>query len=261
MTSQSASSSLLFSPSVQQASTNVLKLFGSPHCVDTTRIQIVLHEKKIRYEIVNLETLSDSKASELMGQPFAQASGPFIEEDGFILCESRAICRYLATKYADQGTKLIPDAYNMKRVALFEQAVFTEVFTFEPYASKAVYEKVTKRLKGLASDEAGCRQKLEAYEDLLSRQRYLAGDELTLADIYHIPGGAMLTNAGSDIMTAERSKYLSVLSLYVSLYNELTVDPNRWWNEISSRPSWIAVQNDIENPSAFLRTTGKYRSI
>ncbi|KAE9387994.1 glutathione S-transferase-like protein [Gymnopus androsaceus JB14] len=234
MTSPSPSSSLfkLLSPSVQQSSAHVLELFGSLHCVDTTRIQIVLHEKKIPYELVNLDTLSDSKASELMRQPFAHASGPFIEEDGFILCDSRAICRYLATKYADQGAKLIPDAYNIKRAALFEQAVFTEVFAFEPYASKAVYEKVTKRLKGLAPDEAvfeasiaGLSSKLKAYEDLLSRQRYLAGDELTLADIYHIPGGAMLTSAGSNIMTRK--------------------GPNitRWWNEISSRPSWIAVQN------------------
>lgn len=36
----------------------------------------------------------------------------------------------------------------MKLGALFEQAVFTEVFAFEPYASKAVYEKVTKRYVG-----------------------------------------------------------------------------------------------------------------
>ncbi len=61
------------------------------------------------------------------------------------MSESRAICRYLATRYADKGTKLIPDAYNLKRGALFEQAIFTEVFVFEPYASAAVYEKVIKR--------------------------------------------------------------------------------------------------------------------
>jgi glutathione S-transferase len=34
--------------------------------------------------------------------------------------ESRAICRYLAAKYDEKGTKLIPDAKDDKATALFE---------------------------------------------------------------------------------------------------------------------------------------------
>ncbi|KAJ3921230.1 glutathione transferase [Lentinula edodes] len=207
---------------------HALKLYGSPHSASTQQVQIILHEKNIPYELINLDIMSDPEIQDLIRQP---SSAP--EDDGFTLCESRAICRYLATKYADQGTKLIPDAYNMKLGALFEQAVFTEVFAFEPYASKAVYEKVTKRSKGLAPDEAifagsvaALSSNLEGYENILSRQNYLAGDDLTLADLYHIPYGTKLTDAGSDIMTRK--------------------GPNitRWWTEISSRPSWAAVRND-----------------
>ncbi len=40
---------------------------------------------------------------------------------------------------------MIPDVYNIKTCALFEQAIFCEVFNFDPYASKAGYEKVIKR--------------------------------------------------------------------------------------------------------------------
>ena len=32
-------------------------------------------------------------------------------------------------------------------------------------------------------------QRLEGYERLLSRQAYLAGDQLTLADLFHMPDG------------------------------------------------------------------------
>ncbi|KAJ4490004.1 hypothetical protein J3R30DRAFT_19239 [Lentinula aciculospora] len=228
----SSTSSFLSSTSAQHpsnSSTKVLKLYGSIRSASTEQVQIVLHEKNIPYDFISLDAMPDTETRELIRQPY---SGPVMEDDGFMLCESRAICRYLATKYADQGTKLIPDAYNMKLGALFEQAVFTEVFTFEPYASKAVYEKVTKRSKGLAADEAvfagsiaALSSNLERYENVLSRQNYLAGDELTLADLYHIPQGAKLTDAGSDIMTRQ--------------------GPNitRWWTEISARPSWATVRD------------------
>jgi glutathione S-transferase len=64
------------------------------------------------------------------------------DDDGFILYESRAITRYLATKYADQGTKLIPTG--VKECALYEQAASTEVSNFDPAASGITYEKIFK---------------------------------------------------------------------------------------------------------------------
>ena len=38
--------------------------------------------------------------------------------------------------------------------------------------------------------------RLDAYEKILSKQKYLAGDELTLADLFHLPCGAKLYVAG-----------------------------------------------------------------
>ena len=32
-------------------------------------------------------------------------------------------------------------------------------------------------------------KKLEAYEVILSKQKYLAGDDVTLADLFHVPRG------------------------------------------------------------------------
>ncbi|KIK68339.1 hypothetical protein GYMLUDRAFT_1007598 [Collybiopsis luxurians FD-317 M1] len=217
--------------SLSHSTSRILTLYGRPRCPNTVRVQIVLHEKDIPYRMINVDEMSDSELQEVISYPFPQT--PVLEDDGLKLRESRAICRYLATKYADQGTRLIPDALHIKAGAMFEQAVFTEVFAFEPYASKAVYEKVTKRSKGLSPNEAEFQgsiavlsSKLEEYEHILSRQTYLAGEELTLADLYHVPCGALLTGVGCDIMTSK--------------------GPNitRWWNQISSRPSWKAVCND-----------------
>lgn len=60
------------------------------------------------------------------------------DDDGFILYEPRAICRYLAEKYADQGTALLPEG--LKQKALFEQAASVEYSTFFPAVSKVVEE-------------------------------------------------------------------------------------------------------------------------
>jgi glutathione S-transferase len=58
------------------------------------------------------------------------------DDDGFILFESRAICRYIVAKYPD--CKLIPT--DPRKNALFEQAASIELCNFEFYAGTAVFE-------------------------------------------------------------------------------------------------------------------------
>ena len=38
--------------------------------------------------------------------------------------------------------------------------------------------------------------KLDVYEQILGKQKYIAGDELTLVDLFHLPYGAKLYLAG-----------------------------------------------------------------
>jgi glutathione S-transferase len=68
---------------------------------------------------------------------------------------------------------------------------------------------VTPTLGG-TTDEARVRTlcatlegKLQGYERVLARQRYLAGDEVTLADLFHLPMGARLEPAGVGYLTDE----------------------------------------------------------
>jgi len=56
--------------------------------------------------------------------------------------ESRAICRYLAAKYKDQGTKLVPDAADIKATALFEQWASVEKDNYDVFASNIVSQKL-----------------------------------------------------------------------------------------------------------------------
>ncbi|KAG5645111.1 hypothetical protein DXG03_006925 [Asterophora parasitica] len=64
-------------------------------CTCTCRVGAVLHEKKIPFEFINVDLgKGEHKIAAFIAiHPFGQ------HDDGFILYESRAIGRYLETKY------------------------------------------------------------------------------------------------------------------------------------------------------------------
>ncbi|KAJ7123372.1 glutathione S-transferase [Mycena epipterygia] len=157
------------------------------------------------------------------------------DDDGFILYETRVICRYIAKKHPESG--LIPT--DLKANAIFEQAAAVEVTAFGPTATRITMETVTKPRLGYPSDLStvpanlkALDQKLDAYEVILGKQRYIGGDTLTLADFFHFLYSAMLATGGHDIMTQK---------------------PNvaRWHNELIARPSWLAYQDGVVTTTAY----------
>ncbi|KAM6497623.1 Glutathione S-transferase, C-terminal-like protein [Amanita muscaria] len=214
----------------------VLKLIGSPFSTCGQRVAVVLREKKVPYELVPIDFAKGEHKTPayLEKQPFGQV--PYIDDDGFVLYESRAIGRYIATKYANQGTTLIPTG--LKENAVFEQAASTETANFDSFATPLLRETLFKKFKGLQPDEELAKNhrtalaaKLDVYEKILSKQKYLAGDEVTLADLFHLPYGAKLFHAD------------------VGAGDLIDSRPNvkRWWNDITSRESWQAVKDGVKS--------------
>ncbi len=99
-----------------------IKVYGSPVSTCTLRVLTTLIEKGIPYQLVPIAlNKGDQKSAEhIAKQPFGRI--PVLDDDGFLIYESRAICRYIAKKYAAEGTKLIPDDGDFKGYGLFEQA-------------------------------------------------------------------------------------------------------------------------------------------
>ncbi|KAJ7196657.1 glutathione S-transferase [Mycena pura] len=204
----------------------VLKLYAVGYVGGGSAIvALVLAEKKIPFElvVVDLEAKEQKTPKFLTKNPFGQV--PVIDDDGFILYESRAICRYLAEKYANQGTPLLPEG--LKERALVEQAASVELANFKPALVK-VGRELGKPRRGLPVDQAVLAEalaelgaKLDVYEVILGKHKFLSGDEFTLADLFHLIYAKPIAASGLDFMTSR--------------------GPNvkRWWNELISRAAWV----------------------
>jgi glutathione S-transferase len=98
-----------------------IKIYGMKLSTCTKRVLTVLYEKDIPFELIEVDLTKGAQKlpSYLKMQPFGKI--PVMDDDGFVLFESRAIAKYLATKYAAQGTPLLPAAGDLKAQALVDQ--------------------------------------------------------------------------------------------------------------------------------------------
>ncbi|KAL1862771.1 hypothetical protein VTK73DRAFT_6658 [Phialemonium thermophilum] len=203
----------------------VLKLYGS--AMATSRVLVTILEKELPYELIFIDIAKgDQKSDDYKRlQPFGKV--PVLEDDGFVIFESRAICKYLAKKYSS-GKKLIPEGDD-KAYGLFEQACSMEQSYFAAAAETIGTELVIRPKKGLGPpDHARVEQAesdldtvLAVYDGILARQNFLAGDELTLADLFHLPNGAALM-AG---------KWKEVFDKYPNV--------SRWFKGLQARETWL----------------------
>ncbi|KAJ7624215.1 glutathione S-transferase [Mycena polygramma] len=203
----------------------ILKLHGAKIATCTRRVGTILHELKVPFELIEVDIMNGARQTPefLEKQPFGQI--PYIDDDGFILYETRAICRYIAAKYPASG--LIPTG--PKDNALFEQAAAVELTNFDPSAKNLGWP-----FKQAIVDEQLpiLDKKLDAYERILAKHRYLAGDKLTLADLFHLPYGPLVASGNPGIFQRR---------------------PNvaRWYNELVARPSWLAFEGGVTSTISY----------
>ena len=144
-------------------------------------------------------------------------------ENGFTLYESRAICKYLATKYS---FSLLPPASDVEATALFDQAQSVETLYFAEPAGRIGFEKFAKKFMGLPADEAvvsEAMKSVEAFfdiaEGILSEREFMAGKEFSLVDIYYFP---------------------LIQRLFACGYGDVVVSRKAvgaWWNRCIARPA------------------------
>lgn len=196
----------------------------SPFC---RKVRLTLAEKKIEVELVE-ERYWEQGQDFLRRNPAGKV--PVLKIDSRTLSESQAICEFLDETVPEP--RLMPrDAdgrYEVRRLcAWFDDKFHGEV------TSKLLYERVNKKLMGqgypdsknVKAGASRIKYHLDYLSWLLDQRRWLAGDQMSLAD---------LTAAA----------HLSSLD-YIS-----DVDWNRsqnvrdWYSKIKSRPSFRSILAD-----------------
>ncbi|XP_077225497.1 glutathione S-transferase F13-like [Tasmannia lanceolata] len=202
-----------------------LKVYGIPMSTCTARVLSSIYEKEADFQIVpvNLQAGEHKQPSYLATKnPFGQI--PALEDGDLTLSESRAITKYVATKY-DKGTDLLRLG-NLKESAMVGVWLEVEAQTYNPPISVIVYQLVilpkfggTPKEEVIKTNEEKLAKVLDVYEERLSKSKYLAGDFYSLADLHHVP-----------------YTYYMMKTPKASLINSRP-HVKAWWEDIMSRPA------------------------
>ena len=99
--------------------------------------------------------------------------------------------------------------------------------TFFPLCRVA--DRISNRMKSLgppdearvAQAEADLDEVFAYYDNVLAKQKYLAGDELTLVDLFHLPNGSALKAFG----------YKGTFEKYANV--------DKWFTGLQQRETWV----------------------
>ncbi|TVU34670.1 hypothetical protein EJB05_16514 [Eragrostis curvula] len=212
-----------------------MKLYGMALSPNVVRVAAALNEKGLDFEIVpvDLRTGAHKQPEFLALNPFGQI--PALQDGDEVLygncstdtapssaLESRAINRYIATKYKSQGPDLVPTPS-----AKLEVWLEVESHHFYPAVSPLVFELLVKPMLGGAPDAAvvdkhadALGKVLDVYEAHLAQNKYLAGESFTLADLNHMPYLLYLSKTPKAELVAARPHVRA------------------WWEDIATRPAF-----------------------
>lgn len=197
-----------------------MKIYGHPMSTCTRKVLMTLAETNTPYDFVLVDFAKGEhkQPAHLARQPFGQL--PALDDGGFGLYESRAICRYINEK---AGGKLMPGDARGRATA--EQWISVETSNFTPPAMKFILHHLFQHAQEPAVLEGAGKQldtALGIMDAQLAKHPYLTGDALSLADIAFMPYVDYTIAPVKDTY----AKHRNVMA---------------WWNRLSERPTWRKV--------------------
>jgi glutathione S-transferase len=203
-------------------------LFGATYSVYVRSARLALEEKGVRYALEEIDIFAPGgpPAAYRERHPFGRI--PAFEHDGFRLYETGAIIRYVDEAF--QGPKLQPAT--PKRRARMNQAIsILDNYAYRTLVWDIFVERVSKKRRGEAADEQkvaaavpAADRCLDALQAIMADAPYLAGDDLTLADLHAAPMFAYFRLAAEGAVATARRPPL-----------------HAWWERMAQRPSVRAV--------------------
>ncbi|KAF5578405.1 glutathione S-transferase [Fusarium pseudoanthophilum] len=152
-----------------------------------------------------------------------------------VLTESRAIARYLADRYGGLDNKLIPDDKVAK--AKFEEAASIELTSFDAVANPLAFEAYFKsqfmnqepKEQVVQDLKVKLERVLRLLDQKLSTQPFMAGETVTLVDLFYVPYMHYL----------QYGVWPTLLDAHENLLT--------WWNQMKGRVSYQQIYVDENN--------------
>ena len=187
----------------------MLTLYDAARCPYCARVRIVLAEKSVQYETIEID-LSDRPA--WIYEKNATGRVPVLEEDGWLLPESAVIMEYLEERYPEPALLAADPADRaLARLWIFRHDEFTKPY----YALRRGEEGAAERLDA----------ELAKVNAALDARPFLSGREFGLADVAYVP---WLLRA-RDRMGVQLGAFLALTD---------------WLERLAARPS-IAAELDV----------------
>jgi glutathione S-transferase len=199
-------------------------IYGPSFSTYARTARLALEEKGVAYELrpVNIMAGEGQASDHTRRHPFGKV--PAFEHDGFSLYETIAIARYIDRVFP--GPALQPS--DPRQAARMDQIIAViDSYAYGAIVGKLVWQRLVVPMQGGQGDEGvvqgamdTVRLCLSEFERLKGSQPFLAGSEISLADLFLAPIFGYLT------MTPDAEGLL-----------QSTPGLRQWWQMMSERPS------------------------
>lgn len=203
----------------------MLKIYGNRNSGNANKVEYTAILLGMDYEYRDIDFQKDLKTEWYM-KIHPAGKIPAIDDSGFVLFESGAICRYFCEK---KESDLYPK--DLKQRAVIDQWIDFSVQHVGTAMGKVAYAKVFGPMRGLPVDENSLKEGKEFLERFLpivdkqlGKHKFLASDKMTLADITLL----------SVLEYAEKTQY--DLSMYKSI--------SAWRNKLMAMDFYMKVHKN-----------------
>jgi glutathione S-transferase len=203
-----------------------MKVYGHPMSTCTRKVLMTLAEKGHEAEFVLTDIMKGEhkQPDALARQPFGVI--PVLDDDEFVLYESRAIMRYLNDKLP--GTSLVPA--DIRDRAMMEQWISVEQSYMSSKAMVVIMNNMFGPMMGKEPDASAVQSARESLghtfdvaDKALGRQDFFGGKTFSIADISWMPYIQYLFGAKAGDLVTERKSF------------------GAWWKRVSTRPTWAKI--------------------
>ena len=195
----------------------MIKLYGLELSIPVNRVRLCLNAMGLDYEFIRINPLAGENKTGAYLKINPNGKVPAIDDDGFTLCESNAIMKYLCRKYQSD---FYPDDI-IAQAQVDKWLDFTTIHLATGF-SKVLFNKILASIVDASVDEQSLKDGYGFIERFLGdidmqlgKSPFLAGEKMTIADFC-----LLATVDPAEVLEVDITKYPNVEAWRTKLMQE-----------------------------------------